>query len=48
MAKRRGYGRYLKVYDGGKAEVNWRKVRQDARYDRKFVRALPGRDRSSI
>jgi len=37
LAKRRGYGRYLKVCDGGKAEINWRKVRQDARYDGKFV-----------
>lgn len=37
LAKQKGYRRYIKVYDGGKAEVNWQKVKRDARYDGKFI-----------
>ena len=37
LAKQKGYRRYIKVCDGGKAEVNWEKVKRDARYDGKFI-----------
>ena len=37
LARQKGYRRYIKVYNEGKAEVNWDKVRQDSRYDGKFV-----------
>jgi hypothetical protein len=37
LAKRKGYGRYLKIEEKGKASINWRRVEQDARYDGKYV-----------
>lgn len=37
LAKQKGYRRYIKVYDEGKAEVNWEKVKRDSRYDEKFA-----------
>lgn len=37
LAKRKGYGRYLKVEEGGKASINWRRVERDARYDGKYL-----------
>ncbi len=37
LAKQKGYRRYIKVHDEGKAEVNWEKVKRDSRYDGKFI-----------
>jgi transposase len=37
LAKQKGYRRYLKVQNGGQAEVDWRKVKYDGRYDGKFL-----------
>jgi hypothetical protein len=37
LAKQKGYRRYLKVRDGGQAEVDWRRVKRDGRYDGKFL-----------
>lgn len=37
LAKRKGYGRYLKVEEGGKASINWQRVGRDARYDGKYL-----------
>jgi transposase len=36
-AKKRGYGRYLKVVDGGQAEINWKRAREEERYDGKYL-----------
>jgi hypothetical protein len=33
LARRNGYRRYLKVCDGGQAEVDWRRVKRDERHD---------------
>jgi hypothetical protein len=30
LAKRKGYGRYLKIEEKGKASINWRRVEHDA------------------
>jgi hypothetical protein len=37
LAKKKGYGRYLKIQEKGKASINWRRVEEDARYDGKYV-----------
>jgi transposase len=37
LARQNGYRRYLKVRDGGQAEVDWRRVKRDERYDGKFL-----------
>jgi hypothetical protein len=37
LAKRKGYGRYLKIEEKGKASINWRRVEQDTRYGGKYV-----------
>ena len=37
LAKQKGYRRYIKVRDGGHAEVNWGRVKRDERYDGKFL-----------
>lgn len=37
LAKQKGYRRYIKVQDGGQAEVNWKMVKRDERYDGKFL-----------
>ncbi len=37
LAKKKGYGRYLKVLDEGRAEINWRQVRGEERYDGKYL-----------
>jgi len=37
LVKQKGYRRYIKVFDEGKAEVNWEKVKRDSRYDGKFI-----------
>lgn len=37
IAKKKGYGRYLKVVDEGQAEINWKRVKQEERYDGKYL-----------
>lgn len=37
LAKQKGYRRYIKVQDGGKAEVNWKQVKREERYDGRFL-----------
>jgi hypothetical protein len=37
LAKEKGYRRYLKVKDGGEAEVDFNKADEDGRYDGKFL-----------
>ena len=37
LAKRKGYGRYLKVLEEGKAAINWQRVERDARCDGKYL-----------
>ena len=37
LAKRKGQGRYLEVRDGGEAGIDWKKVKEDERYDGKYV-----------
>lgn len=37
LAKKKGYRRYLKIEEKGKAGVNWRRVERDARYDGKYL-----------
>jgi hypothetical protein len=37
LARQNGYRRYLKVRDGGQAEVDWRRVKRDERYNGKFL-----------
>jgi transposase len=37
LTKRKGYSRYLKIEERGKASINWRRVDQDARCDGKYL-----------
>jgi len=37
LAKKKGYGRYLRVLDEGRAEINWEKVKQEERYDGRYL-----------
>jgi transposase len=37
LARQNGYRRYLKMRDDGQAEVDWRRVKRDERYDGKFL-----------
>lgn len=37
LARRRGYGRYLKIEEGGRATINWKRVEREARYDGKYL-----------
>jgi len=37
LAKKKGYGRYVKIEEKGKAGINWRRVERDARYDGKYL-----------
>jgi len=37
LAKKKGYGRYVKIQEKGKAGINWRRVERDARYDGKYL-----------
>jgi len=37
LAKKKGYGRYLKIEERGKASINWKRVKQDARCDGKYL-----------
>ena len=37
LAKKKGYGRYLKIEGRGKASINWKRVKQDARCDGKYL-----------
>jgi hypothetical protein len=37
MAKKKGYGRYLKIEEKGQASINWRRVERDARCDGKYL-----------
>jgi len=37
LAKKKGYGRYLKIEERGKASINWRRVERDARCDGKYL-----------
>ncbi|MBT9137288.1 MAG: hypothetical protein DDT34_02376 [Firmicutes bacterium] len=37
LARKKGYGRYLKVLDEGRAEMNWGRVRREERYDGKYL-----------
>lgn len=37
LAKKKGFGRYLKIEEGGKASINWRRVERDARCDGRYV-----------
>jgi hypothetical protein len=41
LAKRKGYGRYLKIEEKGKASINWRRVEHDTRYDGKYLLRTP-------
>jgi hypothetical protein len=37
LAKKKGYGRYIKIEEKGKAGINWRRVERDARCDGKYL-----------
>ena len=37
LAKKKGYGRYIKIEDKGKAGINWRRVKRDERCDGKYL-----------
>lgn len=37
LAKRKGYGTYLKVLEEGQAEIDWGRVEQEERYDGKYL-----------
>lgn len=37
LAKRKGYGRYIKIEEKGRASINWQRVERDARYDGKYL-----------
>lgn len=37
LAKKKGYGRYIKIEEKGKAGINWRWVERDARCDGKYL-----------
>jgi len=37
LAKKKGYGRYVKIEEKGKAGINWRRVERDARCDGKYL-----------
>lgn len=37
LAKKKGYGSYVKIEEKGKADINWRRVKRDARYDGKYL-----------
>lgn len=37
LAKKKGYGRYIKIEEKGKAGINWRRVRRDACCDGKYL-----------
>lgn len=37
LAKRKGYGRYLKIEERGKVSINWQRVERDARCDGKYL-----------
>jgi hypothetical protein len=41
LAKKKGYGRYLKIEEKGKASINWRRVEHDTRYDGKYLLRTP-------
>jgi len=41
LARKKGYGRYLKIEEKGKATINWRRVSQDARCDGKYLLRTP-------
>jgi len=48
LVKRKGWGRYLKVREAGKAEIDRERVSEEARYDGKYVlrtsTSLPGEE----
>jgi hypothetical protein len=37
LAKKKGYGRYLRIEEKGKAGINWRRVQRDALCDGKYL-----------
>jgi transposase len=41
LAKKKGYGRYLKIEEKGTAGINWRRVEHDTRYDGKYLLRTP-------